>query len=413
MTVGTAMPSVFDAGLPTLAYDVTEAPRDVYPRIRAAQRLAPIAIGPLGPEVLSYELARVVLRDSRFVIPPGLHLTAQGVTSGPLWDRVVGSIMCAEGAEHHRLRSLVSKAFTPRATARLHDTIGTVVNELADRVADAGRCDVVTDLARPYPIPIICALIGAPREDWQQFSLWADEIFKMVSFAVNLVDEVPAVMRAWGELDAYVDNMIDQRRHSLTDDLLSDLIRAENDGDRLSADELRMTVASLLVAGTDTTRNQLAASMQVLCDHPEQWAMLREHPELAMSAVEESMRHSPAVCSTLRTVTEDVELGGYTVPSGTFIFVNTFAANCDPAVYENPERFDITREAPPAILTFGGGVHYCLGANLARLELAEALRILAGRMANLRRTGPAPWKPMLGMSGPTSLPVEFDAPGEP
>ncbi len=176
----------------------------------------------------------------------------------------------------------------------------------------------------------------------------------MVSFAVNLVDEVPAVMRAWAELDAYVDNMIAERRRSLTDDLLSDLIRAENDGDRLNADELRMTVASLLVAGTDTTRNQLSASMQVLLEHPEQWAKLRDHPELAMPAAEESMRHSPAVCSTLRTVTEDVEISGYTFPAGTFIFVNTFAANCDSAVYDNPDRFDISREAPPAILTFGG-----------------------------------------------------------
>jgi len=407
MTVDTAIPSVFDAGLPTLSYDVTETPREVLPRIREAQQVAPIAIGPLGPEVLSYELARSILRDNRFVIPAGIHLTAQGVTSGPLWDRVVSSIMCAEGAEHHRLRSLVSKAFTPRATARLHDTIVDVVNELADAVVDAGRCDVVTDIARHYPIPIICALIGAPREDWEVFSQWAEEIFKMVSFDVNLVDEVPAVMRAWGELDAYVDTMIAARRESLSDDLLSDLIRAEHDGDRLSPDELRMTVASLLVAGTDTTRNQLSASLQVLCDHPEQWALLRDRPDLAMRAVEESMRHSPSVCSTLRTVKEDVGMDGYLLPAGTFVFVNTFAANCDPTVYPDPDRFDITREAPPAILTFGGGVHYCLGANLARLELAEALGVLAHRLPNLRRAGPAPWKPMLGMSGPTSLPIAF------
>lgn len=409
MTTRATKPSVFDAGLPTLSYDVTEPPADVSSRIREAQKLAPIAIGPLGPEVLSYELARAVLRDTRFVIPPGIHLTAQGVTSGPLWDRVVSGIMNAEGAEHHRLRSLVSKAFTPRATARLHDTIATVVNELADSVADVGRCDVVSDIARPYPIPIICALLGAPREDWQQFSLWADDVFKMVAFDVNLVDEVPAIMKAWGELDAHVDEMVAERRLSLTDDLLSDLIRAENDGDRLSPDELRTTVASLLMAGTDTTRNQLAASMQVLFDHPEQWAMLHEHPELAMPAVEESMRHSPAVCSTLRTVSEDVELSGYIFPKGAFILVNTFAANRDPAVYEDPDSFDITRDAPPAILTFGGGVHYCLGANLAKLELAEALKILASRLMNPRRAGPAPWKPMLGMSGPNSLPIEFDA----
>jgi cytochrome P450 len=110
-------------------------------------------------------------------------------------------------------------------------------------------------------------------------------------------------------------------------------------------------------------------------------------------------------------VTAASPTAGYAFPAGTFVLVNTFAANCDPAVYRDPDRFDITREDPPAILTFGGGVHYCLGANLARLELAEALRILAGRLPNLRRAGPAPWKPMLGMSGPTSLPVEFDTPG--
>ncbi len=409
MTATTGAPSVFEAGLPALEYDNNESPHEVCERIRAAQRGGPIAIGPFGPEILSYELARSVLRDTQFVIPPGLHLAAQGVTSGPLWDRVVGSIICAEGAEHHRLRSLVSRAFTPRATARLHDTIGEVVNELIDGVADAGRCDIVTDIARHYPIPIICALLGAPRGSWAQFSRWAEAIFKMANFSINLADEAPEILRGWAELDAYVDEMVAERRHRLTDDLLSDLIRAEDDGDRLNADELRMTVAGLLLAGTDTTRNQLAASLQVLLDHPEQWAMLREHPELAMPAVEESMRHSPAVCNTVRTVNDDVELDGYTFPTGTYIFVNSFAANRDPAIYEDPDRFDITREGAPAVLTFGGGVHYCLGASLARLELAEALKILACRMPYARRVGPAPWKPMLGMSGPTSLPVEFGA----
>ncbi|MCV7412989.1 cytochrome [Mycobacterium florentinum] len=407
MTATTGAPSIFEAGLPALEYDVTESPHAVRDRIRAAQRRAPIAIGPFGPEVLSYDLARNILRDTRFIIPPGLHLSAQGVTSGPLWDRVVGSIICAEGAEHHRLRSLVSRAFTPRAIARLDETIGEVITELIDKVAPAGRCDVVTDIARHYPIPIICALLGAPRADWTHFDRWAEEIFKMVNFSVNLVDEMPAVLRGWAELDAYVDEMVADRRQNLTDDLLSNLIRAEDDGDRLNADELRLTVAGLLLAGTDTTRNQLAASMQVLVDHPEQWALLRDQPELATSAVEESMRHSPAVCNTVRTVNEDVELGGYSFPGGTYIFVNSFAANRDPDIYPDPDRFDITRKDAPAVLTFGGGVHYCLGANLARLELAEGLKILARRIPDARRAGPAPWKPMLGMSGPTSLPIEF------
>ena len=408
MTVGAAKPSVFDAGLPTLDYDVTATPQEIYPQFQAAQRVAPIALGPIGPEVISYELARSVLRDPRFGIPKGIHLSAHGITSGPLWDRVTRSILNMDGEEHRRLRGLVARAFTPRGTARMEPTIHTVVNELIDRVANDGGCEFVADVARPYPIPVICALLGAPREDWQQFSRWAEDIFKIVSFDCDIAEEEPAILKAWNEFDDYIDDMIAHRRHGLTDDLLSELIRAEVDGDRLDAGELRMLAFSILVAGTDTTRSQLAASMQVLCDHPDQWALLKERPDLAMPAVEETMRHSPSMCSTVRSAVDDVTIGEYTFPANTFIIVNTYAANRDPAIYDDPTRFDITRDDPPPILTFGGGAHYCLGANLARRELAEALRILARRIPGVRRVGQAPWKPLLGMSGPTALHVEFD-----
>src|SRR5271168_5138198 len=231
MTIGTAPPSVFDADLPTLSYSVDETPAAVYPRFRAAQQRAPVAIGPLGPEVLSYNLVRSVLRDDRFQIPPGIVLQAQGVTSGPLWDKVINSLLCVEGETHRRLRGLCSRAFTPRTVARLHDAMVDVMNDLVDQVADSGRCDVVADLARPYPVPIICALLGAPREDWQQFSSWADDVFRAFSFTVDLREIEPLVMRAWRQLDDYVDDMVARRRHSLTEDLLSELIRAEDDGD--------------------------------------------------------------------------------------------------------------------------------------------------------------------------------------
>lgn len=408
MSVGTAKPSIFDAGLPTLSYDITATPQEIYPQFQAALRQAPVALGPIGPEVLSYELARTILRDPRFGIPKGIHLSAHGITSGELWDRVTHSILNMDGEEHRRLRGLVSKAFTPRATARMDPTIHTVVNEFIDRVVHDGRCEFVDDIARPYPIPVICALLGAPRQDWQRFSRWAEDIFKIVSFDCDLAAEEPTVLRAWDEFDRYIDDMIAHRRRDLTDDLLSELIRAEDDGDRLDASELRMLAFSVLIAGTDTTRSQLAASMQVLCEHPDQWALLRDDPSLAMRAVEETMRHSPSMCSTVRTVADDVAIGDYTFPAGTFIIVNTYAANRDPAVYDDPTRFDITRSDPPPILTFGGGAHYCLGANLARRELCEALIIIAHRMPNPRLAGPAPWKPLLGMSGPTSLPLEFD-----
>jgi cytochrome P450 len=172
---------------------------------------------------------------------------------------------------------------------------------------------------------------------------------------------------------------------------------------------LRNLVLILLNAGTDTVRNQLAAAVQLFCDHPDQWALLARRPELAPNAVEEAMRHSPVIFNAVRQAVQDVEIGGVVIPAGTFVVGNTAAANRDPAVYDEPERFDITREGAPVMLTFGGGVHNCLGSHLARVELAEALAVLARRMPNIFRTGPAPWKPITELSGPTYLPVVFDA----
>src|SRR5689334_558786 len=162
MNVNSAAPSVFDADLPTFDYSLTASPHDILDDVRDAQSRAPIAIGPFGPEILSYDLAREILRDNRFRLPPGITLASQGITSGPLYDKMANSLLGLEGAPHTRLRKLVSRAFTPRATSRLQDTIHEVVNGLIDRVVDAGRCDVVTDIARRYPTPIMCALLGAP-----------------------------------------------------------------------------------------------------------------------------------------------------------------------------------------------------------------------------------------------------------
>ncbi len=405
--IGTRSPAVFDAGLPPIAYEHAHNPEEAHRLIRQARLQGPIALGPHGPEVLGYELVRAVLRDPRFCMPKGHALAAQGITSGRLWDKVTSGLLSRDGADHNRLRRLVSQAFTPRSTARLETTIVGVITELVDPLTSTGHCDVVSDIARRYPIPIICGLLGAPRQDWQLFSDWADDIFK--TFTWNVADHAAVIMAAFDELDAYIDDMVAQRRHDLTDDLMSQLIRAEDDGDRLTADELRMLAGGLLMAGTDTTRNQLAAAVGDLCDHPEQWALLAEHPELAPQAVEELMRHSPVIFATMRKAVEDVELGGVRVPAGTLVIVNTAAANRDPAVYDDPDRLDITREGPATMLTFGGGIHYCLGAHLARLELAEALRVITQRMPNPHRAGPAPWKPLVGITGPTTLPIEFDA----
>jgi cytochrome P450 len=399
-------PTVWEAGLPSIAYDHLTDPDEAHRAIGRASRQGPMAIGPHGPEVLSYELVRVVLRDPRFVPAVKLVMSTQGITSGPVWEKANQSILGLEGETHHRLRRLVSKAFNPRGAERLRTLIVDVMTELLDPLAAAGHCDVVADIARRYPTPIICALLGVPRRDWQLFSAWTDDIKKV--FEWNVANDEPAIAAAWADLDAYLDEMLAQRRDNLTDDLISDLIRAEDDGDRLNHRELLTLASTLLIAGTDTTRNQLAAAVYFLRDHPDQWALLGAHPELAGNAVHELMRYSPIVFALVRMAGEDVQLGEVIIPAGSLVVANIAAAHRDPAVYYDPDRLEITREPSTPILSFGSGAHYCLGSHLARLELVEALPIITRRMPNPRASGPAPWKQMTGITGPTALPLEFD-----
>lgn len=391
---------------PTIAYAHLTDPEEAHRAIAEARAQAPIALGPYGPEVLSHELTRTVLRDNRFVTAEGLGLGAFGVTSGPLWDRAVSNILGMDGVEHHRLRRLVSKAFSPRAADRFRNLTVDVITDLVERVAGLGHCDVVTDIAKGYPTAIICALLGAPVEDWHLFSAWTEDIKKL--FEPTVADDAPVILAAWNELDAYLEDLIARRRASLSDDLISDLIRAEDDGDRLTHDELLMLCATLLGAGTDTTRNQLAAAVQALAAHPAQWDMVARHPELALDAVHELMRYRPIIFGVIRQAAEDVELAGVPIAAGTIVFANIASANRDPEIYEDPDRVDITRVGPVPILNFGGGVHYCLGAHLARLELTEALRVITSRMPNPRLSGPVQWKAMAGITGPLSVPLEFD-----
>jgi cytochrome P450 len=401
-----SFPSVFDAGLPSLDYLQLQDPEDAHRAIASARRQAPIALGALGPEVLTYDLVRTVLRDPRFAAAHRAAAEAQGITAGPLWQRITSLILSIDGERHHRQRRLAAKAFTPHATARLQQLIVQIITELLDAHVPAGRCDVVRDIAEQFPTPVICALLGTPHHDWQLFADWVTDIGKI--FDWNLAADEASILNAWQALDDYLEDMIALRRHTLTDDLISELIRAEDDGDKLDHDELLALAVALLGAGTDTTRHQLAAAVDLFCDHPDQWALLAEHPELAPQAVEEAMRYRPIGFALPRIATEDVELAGVRIPAGTIMLANTAAANRDPAAFTDPDRFDITRENTVGTLSFGNGAHYCLGSHLARLELTQALTVMAQRMPKLRRTGPAPWPSMIGVTGPTTLPVEFD-----
>ncbi len=363
----------------------------------------------IGYGVLRYEDAVAILRDKRWHSASARIPELMGITRADFLARQQGSILSTEGDAHGRLRRLVAPAFTPRAADRLRPFMRQVMNDLIDPVAATGTADFVADITEPYPIPIICELLGAPKSDWQLFSRLAADILEV--FSADLADKLDLVMNAQREMDAYTRDLIAQRRSKPADDLLTDLIAAEEAGDRLSNDELVMMVNAVIVAGTDTTRNQLGCAVAMFAEHPDQWALLAEQPELAGRAVEETMRYFGAVRGTARFASCEIEYRDVIFPTGTFMSIGIADANRQADVFPDPETFDITKPAAgQPQLTFGSGMHYCLGASLARAELQEALPLLAQRMPNLRIDGRITWKPDgVGIFGPAHMPVTFDA----
>ena len=397
--------SAYDLELPLLETAGLER-EEALAAMGAARAEHWLARTPLGFMLSDYRDAVAVLRDRRFHSALSLLPQMAGIETAGYMENRRPSILAMEGAEHARLRRLVAPAFTPAATDRLRPFMREVVSGLVDEVADQGRCEFVADICEPYPIPIICELLGAPPEDWKLFSGWATDIFRI--FNGNLVEDLPFIVRAGEELTAYVGDMITARRADPRDDLLSDLIAVEEEGDRLSTDEMAMLAQAVLMAGTDTTRNQLACSVALFTEYPDQWALLAERPELAGRAVEESMRYLGAVRGTARFAAEDVVYRDVLFPQGTLVATSLAGANRDPEAFDDPDVFDITRERTTAQMTFGSGIHFCMGAALARAELQEALPLLARRLPGLARNGEVEWKPStFGIWGPARLPIRF------
>jgi cytochrome P450 len=381
---------------------------DAIAAIEVAQAQNWLAKTEMGYCVTRLEDVTAILRDKRFHSALSILPQMSGMPELEQETERRQSILSMEGEEHARLRRLVAPAFTPASANRLRPTMRSVITELIDAIAADGACEFVSDVCDPYPIPIICELLGTPREDWKLFSSWATDIFRI--FNGTLEQDLPLIERASIELTAYVSDMITQRRSEPRQDLLSDLIAIEEEGDRLSTEEMAMLAQAVLMAGTDTTRNQLACSIALFAEHPAQWKLLAEHPEMAPRAVEESMRYLGAVQATVRFASEDVVYRGVLFPQGTIVTTALVGANRDPEVWERPNEFDITQDRSSVQMTFGSGIHFCLGAALARAELQEALPLLAQRMPGLALTGPVEWKPAnFGIWGPAKLPLRFDS----
>ena len=398
--------SVYELDLPMV--DTADLDREESLAVIAdARKRSWLVRTPLGFCVCRHEDCVSLLRDRRFHNALSMLREMNGLDPYETPERR-RSILAMEGEDHARLRRLVAPAFTPAAADRFRPFMREVVGGLVDTFASAGRFEAVHDLCEPYPIPIICELFGAPKDDWRRFSAWATDIFRI--FNQNLVEDLPLVEAASAGLEAYIADLVTARRSAPGDDLLSVLIAIEEEGDRLSNQELASLAVAVLMAGTDTTRNQLACALALFAEHPAQWALLAERPELAPKAVEETMRYLGAVRGTIRVTPQDVVFRDVLFPQGTLVSVSLAGANRDAAAYDEPDTFDITAERSTQQMTFGSGIHHCMGAALARAELQEAFVLLSRRLPGLAVDGPVEWKPpTFGIWGPARLPLRFDA----
>jgi cytochrome P450 len=369
-----------------------------------------LARAPLATVVLERESGEFFLR-SKATIFPGIYLAELfSITEGPLHEEVVNNIINVNGTDHGRLRRLLNPALSPKAANRYRPVMREILADLWAEIAEDGRCDLVDSLTRPYPARTIAAVMGAPDEDagrLHDWSMWIQRQFDPI--ALSDAEQLETINRKVAEFYAWVRPLIERRRDSPADDLISTLIAAEAEGDKLSATELENLVLNVLVGGVDTSQSQLAHALRLLSERPEQWAALRDDPEgMAPRAVEEALRYEPITPLTARMLVEPVEHRGVEFPAGTVVVVCAFTANRDAAAFAEPEEFDIRAERDTArVLTFGAGIHYCVGANLARAELEEGLVFLAERVERLEPAGEPSLQNISGIYGVDSLPVAF------
>jgi cytochrome P450 len=312
--------------------------------------------------------------------------------------------------DHTRLRGLVSKAFTPKMVERLRVRVQAIVDERLDEVEarSDGRMDVVTDLAYPLPVVIICELLGVPPEDHATFSAWSSELAASIDPDPLLSpDQRARIQEAGNAFLEYFTDLIERRRRSLRDDLLSALIEAEEGGDRLTEEELLGTALFLLIAGHETTVNLIGNGTLALLQHRDQLDRLRDDPSLDRHAVEELLRFDSPVQLTQRITLDEYRLGDVTIPKGQNLVPLLGAANRDPAEFDDPDRLDLGRENANRHVAFGGGHHFCLGAALARLEGAAAIGTLVRRFPAIELAGEPVRRTTFTLRGLEHLPVSI------
>jgi cytochrome P450 len=380
-----------------------EMRRNPYPMYDLLRSSSPVFHEPQSGlwMIFDYEGVKRALNDSAAfsssVTPPG--------GKAPEW------LVFLDPPRHTKLRAIVMRAFTPRAIASLEPRIRELSRELLDETIERGEMELVADYSEPLPTMVIAEMIGIPVEDRPRFMRWSRAIMNL-SYSLAGGEEAARATREHAavkqEMKDYLSGWIDERRKAPKDDLLTRLIEAEVDGERLTEEELLGFFQLLLSAATETTTNLIDNAILCLIENPDQLARLRAAPELLPSAIEEVVRYRSPGQVMFRDTRRDVEMHGQVIPAGKFVLAMVGSANRDPQVFPDANRFDITRHPNPHI-AFGHGIHFCLGAALARVEAKVALSDLLERVKGLELASNEPWEPRkaLHMHGPTRLPLRF------
>lgn len=403
------MPPVSDSfGMPP---EFRENPYPFYERLREANPVlwVPGILGRGAWLITSHKECSAVLKDNRFgkeadkVLQPeelaGIRMMATQAT--------VKTMLFRDPPDHTRLRSLVNQAFTPRMLERLRPHIQEIADHLADEMARQGEVDLIHAFAFQLPIIVIAELLGVPPEDREQFKAWSNPVSALVdpTATPQMIQEAQA---AFPQLTAYLERTIAQRRQEPREDLISSLIQAHEAGDKLSAPELLATCRLLLIAGHETTVNLIGNGTLALLRHPEQREWLAANPEAIAGAVEELLRYDSPVQLTMRIAFEEMPVGSQTVHRGDQVVTLLGAANRDPVQFEEPARLDLTRANAGTNLAFGQGIHYCLGAPLARMEGQIAIGTLLRRFPAMRlATDELTYRGNITLRGLKELPVRL------
>ena len=376
---------------------------ELHAALRAASEAGPLASDSTAGVtiVLRHADVEALARDHRLAGVGLSFFDLMGITDGPLREWYGGLMFTNEGEKHDRLRKLVSRAFTPRSAERLRAVAGENASATMSRLVRDGGGDL-TDAFALHAMRVMCRLLGVPDADVAVFAGWADALSPIFGFMSP--EQIAAANDAIVEMLAYVEALAARRRSDPADDLMTALIAATDEGDRLSHDELVAMVANLLVGGHDTTTSQIGCSLLTMLRFPDEARRLRADPTLQQSAVEETIRFEPSISGVPRTVIEPISVAGRELGAGTMVMLCTAAANREPGVWDEPDRFDVARFArkgAPALLSFGAGPHFCLGAALARMTLQETVRALVIEGETLRLTEDPTtiaWRSVLGRS---------------